>query len=495
MAAMMSESTQGLKERTIKSVGIVYAMVALTKLLNLVALVILARILIPMDFGLVGLSAVIIGIVALFKDFGLSAAYVNRSRDLDDAANVVFWSNIGIRLFLYAIVFFLAPFVAGFFGEPLVDPILKIAGISFVIESLGSAHGAILTKELRFGKIAVISIVTAVVITVSSITMALLGFSFWSLVYASLIGEPVGVLLYWKLSKWRPRLAFRRRVAKQMFVYGRDIVGINSLGFGVKNLDNFAVGKAIGAGALGAYTLSYRFGLFSSTNIVALLARVLFPAYSKIKDDLARIRRAYLRSLYPISMLSFPVALGLIVLAEEFVYFVLGPNWSAVILPMQVLSIYGLMYSLAGAGSNVFLAMGKTQIPLRITALEVLIMLAALYPATYYGLVGVAVTVTAAIAIGSTISVVLVLRLLRVGKSEVYPMIQNPLVSSLLMLLVLLVIKAIAPFSLLVFLAEVVVGTLVYAVVLQITSRGELRRQFTEIVSALRSKNDAEGAS
>jgi PST family polysaccharide transporter len=490
----MSEQEQGLKERTIKSVGIVYVMVALTKILNLVALVVLARILIPRDFGLVGLSAVIIGIVALFKDFGLSAAYVHRSKNLDDAANVVFWSNIGIRLFLYVIVFLLAPLVADFFAEPLVDPILKIASISFVIESLGSAHSAILTKNLRFGRIAIISIVTAVVMTVTSITLALLGFSFWSLVYASLIGEPIGVLLYWKLSKWRPRFSFRKEVAKQMFVYGRDIVGINSLGFGVKNLDNFAVGKVIGAEALGAYTLSYRFGLFSSTNIVALLARVLFPAYSKIKDDLKRIRRAYLRSFYPISMLSFPVALGLIVLAEEFVYFVLGPNWSAVILPLQVLSIYGLMYSLAGAGSNVFLAMGKTHIPLRITALEVLIMLAALYPATYYGLVGVAVTVTVAIAIGSVISIILVLRLLEVRRSDVYPMVQNPLVSSMIMLLALLIIRTVAPFSPLVFVMEVVVGTLVYAAVLQLTSKGELRRQVAEIVSALRSKGKTEDA-
>ncbi len=489
----MSEDAKGLKETTIKSVGIVYGMVAFTKLLNLLALVVLARILIPQDFGLVGISAIIIGIVALFKDFGLSAAYVHRTKDLDDAANIVFWSNIGIRLSLYVVVFLIAPSVAGFFEEPLVDPILKIAGISLVMESLGSAHSAILTKELKFGKIAIASVVTATVITVSSVVLALAGYSFWSLVYASLIGEPVSVILYWTLCRWRPRLSFKRRVAKQMFAYGRDIVGINSLGFGVKNLDNFAVGKGIGANALGEYTLAYRFGLFSSTNIVSLLARVLFPAYAKIKDNLARIKRAYLKSFYPISMLSFPVAFGLALLAEEFVLFVLGPNWMAVVVPLQVLSIYGLFNSLAGAGWNVFLAMGKTKIPLKISALEVLMMLAMLYPAVHYGgLMGVAIAVTIAIAVGSGISMFLVVRLLKVRKHEFFPMIQNPLVSSLVMLSVLLAVKTVVPLSLPVFIGEVVLGLLVYAAVLQTVSKGELKRQVQEIVSALRAKGESE---
>jgi len=489
----MAEDDRSLKETTVRSVGIVYGMVAFNKLLSLIAIVILARILIPRDFGLVGLSAIVIGILTLFKDFGLTPAYIQRAKDIDEAANIVFWSNIAIRLFLYLILFLTAPFAAQFFQEPLVEPIIRIAAISFVIESLGSAHGAKLTKELRFGKIAFVSVITAIVITLSSVILALAGFSFWSLVYASIIGEPVGVFLYWVVCDWRPKLSFNRKVAKDMFVYGRDIVGINILGFGVWNLDNFTVGKIIGTGALGAYTLAYRFGLYSSTNIVSMLGRVLFPVYSKIQSNLERVKRAYLKSFYPISIIVFPVTFGLAILAEEFVYFVLGPNWAEVETPLRILSVYGLFYALAAIGSNVFLALRKQQIPLKILALEVLIMLGTLYPAAAYGgLLGVAIAVTIAITVGSLISLFMVTRLLGVGFRDISGMIVNPLVSSIVMGLTMLILKSIFPVASTPFALELVLGLAVYVVVMRGLSGDDLKNQVNEIVSALRRKKRLE---
>lgn len=485
----MTDESRTLKDETIRSIGIVYGMVTFTKLLSLIALVILARILVPRDFGLVGLSAVIIAVLALFKDFGLSAAYIQRKKDVEKAADVLFWSNIAIRLILYVILYLLAPLAADFFQEPQVDPVIKIASISFVIESLGSAHGARLTKELRFGRIAAISVVTAIVITVSSIVLALLGFSFWSLVYASIIGEPVAVALYWSLSNWRPRLSFDRAVAKDMFVYGKDIVGINTLGFGMRNLDNFAVGKVLGAGALGVYTLGYRFGLYASTNIVSMLGRVLFPVYSKMQSDVQKVKRAYLKSLYPVSMLVFPVMIGLIILAKEFTYFVLGPNWAEVEVPLRILAVYGLFYALSAIGSNVFLALKKQRIPLLIVALEVLMILGAIYPAAAYGgLFGVAVTVTIAIAVGSVISLVLVMRTLSVRFQDISHMIINPLVSSLFMGLAVLVLRILFPLSLELFGLELALGIVVYLGTMRALSGDDLKRQVGEVVSAFRRK-------
>lgn len=483
----MSEDAKGLKETTIKSVGIVYGMVAFTKLLNLLALVVLARILFPEDFGLVTISAVIIGIITLFKDFGLSAAFIQRRTDDDEAADIVFWSNIALRLILYAVAFLVAPFVADFFGEPLVDPVMKVASLSFVIEAFSSAHSAKLTKNLEFRKITMVAVSTSIVVTISTVAFALLGFSFWSLVLGGLVGEPVGVILYWRVCKWRPKARFDRRVAKDMFTYGRDVVGINFLGFGVRNLDNFVVGKVMGSVALGTYTLGRRFGLYSATNIVSILGRVLFPAYAKLQAQKERIRRAYMKTFYPVSMLAFPAAIGLIVLSREFVGFVLGPNWTEVEAPLRILSVYGLFYSLSAIGSNIFLALKRQDVPLKILAVEVAFMLAFIYPAThYYGLLGTAAFVTLTIAAGSAASVVLVTRLLSVGAKDMGRMIGIPFASSIVMAVILVAVKLFLPFSLLTFVIELAIGSAVYIGVLYLLSGGELGDQVREILATIK---------
>lgn len=482
-----------LKEATIRSAGVVYAMVAFTKLLNLVALVILARILIPMDFGLVTIAAVIIGIITLFKDFGLSAAYIQRRTDEDEAADIVFWSNIALRLVLYAIAFVVAPFGAGFFGEPLVEPIIRVASLSFVIEAFASVHGARLTKTMQFKKIAIITVITSSVNTVSTVAFALAGFSYWSLVLGGLVGGPVNVALYWKMHRWRPRIRFNKAVAKDMYTYGRDIVGINLMGFGVSNVDNFAIGKFVGSSGLGVYTLARRFGLYSGQNLVALLGRVLFPAYSKIQMQKERLKRGYMKTFYPVSMLSFPVAMGLAILSYEFAFYVLGPSWLEVEVPLQFLAFYGLFYSLSAVGSNIFLAVKRQDVPLKILAAELLVLLASLYPVTaIYGLVGVAVFVTLTIAVGSTASVIIVNRLLGVGGREVLRMVGIPLMSSIAMGLGLVLVKVALPLSIWTFAIELVIGSLVYFGVLHYLSRGDLVSIIREIWSALRPKNDSE---
>ncbi|MCK4949685.1 MAG: lipopolysaccharide biosynthesis protein [Thermoplasmata archaeon] len=492
MSEMPAEE-RTLKEATIRSAGIVYAMVAFTKLLNLIALVILARILIPRDFGLVTIAAIIIGIITLFKDFGLGAAYIQRRTDEDEAADIVFWSNIALRLVLYAIAFVVAPFGADFFGEPLVEPIIRVASLSFVIEAFASVHGARLTKTMQFRKIAIITVITSSVNTVSTVAFALAGFSYWSLVLGGLVGGPVNVALYWKMHRWRPRIRFNRVVARDMYTYGRDIVGINLMGFGVRNIDNFAIGKFVGSTGLGVYTLARRFGLYSGQNIVALLGRVLFPAYSKIQMQKEKLKRAYTKTFYPVSMLSFPVAIGLAILSYEFVFYILGPNWSQVEIPLQFLAFYGLFYSLSAVGSNVFLAVKRQDVPLKILAAELLVLLAGLYPVTtIYGLVGATIFVTLTIAVGSTASVIIVNRLLEVRVRDVARMVGVPLASSLVMGLGLVLVKIALPLSILTFAIELIVGSLIYLGVLHCLSRGELLSFTREIWSALRPKKDSE---
>ncbi|MFQ5884949.1 MAG: oligosaccharide flippase family protein, partial [Thermoplasmata archaeon] len=246
------------------------------------------------------------------------------------------------------------------------------------------------------------------------------------------------------------------------------------------------------AGALGIYTIAYRFGLYSSTNIVSMLGRVLFPVYSRIQSDVERVKRAYLKSFYPVAIIVFPVAIGVVVLAGEFVYFVLGPKWTGVEVPLRILSVYGLFYSLAAIGSNVFLALRRQQIPLKVLALEVLLMLGILYPAAAYGgLFGVAAAVTIATVAGSSVSIILVMKILKIRSQEISKMIVNPLVSSISMGLAMFALKVTFPISPALFALELILGLAVYIAVMRGLSGDDLENQIREIVSAFRAKRQS----
>ncbi len=272
------------RTKTIRRLGSIGAVNLGAKFLNVLALVILARLLSPHDFGLVAIAAIVTGLLSLFQDLGLSAALVQLEEDSMTARNICFWGNLASRSLLYAIAFWVAEPVAIFFSEPEVVMIIRVSAIALLIQAIGSTHAAILHRELRFGDVAKVDAINILVGTTATILLALAGLSYWSLVFGALLSEPVGVAFLWRLVRWRPTFEVRKDVSKRMLRFGKHISIINTLYFGLRNLDDIVVGKLLGALALGYYGISMRLGMFTAANVGGVVSHVMFPTYARMQE-------------------------------------------------------------------------------------------------------------------------------------------------------------------------------------------------------------------
>ena len=219
-----------------------------------------------------------------------------------------------------------------------------------------------------------------------------MGLGVWSLVIARIVDSILTSILVWMVVPWRPRLRFDRQDAKRLFDYGKHIVGSSILIYFITNLDNTFIGRVLGEAQLGYYGFAYNLANLPATQISRLIGQVLFPAYSKIRDDLETMRTIFFKTLHYVSLVSIPVAIGTIAFAAPFVNTLYGARWAPAIVPLQLLGIYGLLRSIAVNMGSVFKAGGKPNWLTYIATFRLAVMGLFLYPATkYFGIVGVSV--------------------------------------------------------------------------------------------------------
>jgi PST family polysaccharide transporter/lipopolysaccharide exporter len=221
-------------------------------------------------------------------------------------------------------------------------------------------------------------------------------FGVWSLVIASLVDATLTSFLCWIVVPWwKPHLRFDRQEAIELFDYGKHIVGSSLLVYAITNLDNFFVGRVLGEEALGIYKVSYDQANLPATQISRIIGQVLFPAYSKLQDDLEAMKRAFFRTLHYVALIVAPVSFGLVVFASPFIITLYGINWAPAVVPLQILGVYGLLRALAVNMGSVFRAGGKPHWLTYIAVFRLAVMGIFLYPATrYFGLIGVSVLST-----------------------------------------------------------------------------------------------------
>jgi O-antigen/teichoic acid export membrane protein len=354
---------------------------------------ILMRMLLPEAFGLVSMAYITIDLLQMFREMGLSSALIYRKGDIRRAADTTFVILILIAFVLTSMAFLSAPFVAGFFRTPQLANVLRVLSLNILISAFGEVQLALLAKNLAFRQRLLPDLVPTVAYGVVAILLALMGLGVWSIVVARLVDSVLTSALAWVVVPWwRPRLQFDRKEAQQLFDYGKHILGSGLLVFGITKLDNVFVGRVLGSEPLGFYDFAYNQANLPATHISRIVGQVLFPAYSKIQDNIATLRSAFFRTLHYVALLAFPLALGMMAFAGPFVYTLYGDQWAPAVLPMQVLGIYGLLRALAVNMGSVFKAGGKPQWLTYIAFLRLAIMGIFLYPsAIYYGIAGVSV--------------------------------------------------------------------------------------------------------
>jgi PST family polysaccharide transporter/lipopolysaccharide exporter len=380
----------------------------------------------------------------------------------------------------------LAPAVAGFFNEPRLTAVLRVLALTMVLGSFGQVPYVLLSKELDFQRRAVPEVLAGVGGSLLSIALALNGFGVWSLVYGQVVESGLRTLLVWRFCPWRPRFAFSWTTARDLFGYGKHIFSSQVLIFLITNVDDAFVGKLAGTAALGFYGLAYKISNLPATQITRLINQVMFPAFSRMRDQMGEMSHLYFVAVRTVAWLSAPIAIATVVFAPDFVNILYGDTWAPAILPMQLLAVYGFIRSIAANMGNIFRAGGRPEWLVYIAAWRLATMAVLLYPATrYYGIVGVS-ALSAGVAVADfLISAWLVDAILGTSAFEYARIVSPSLICALVAAGVGRAAQVLSPVRPLVGLLEAgIVMGLIYALLIWLAD-GELRRQVSALGRAV----------
>ena len=383
------------------------------RVLSFFTYLILAKLLAPALFGLVGMASLAIAALQFFQDIGFDAALVYKRDGVEEASHTAFFAVIASSALVCLVAILAAPAVALFFREPAVVPLLRVLAFSVVIQSFGRVAYILLERELDFRRKVFPELSANMIGSAASIIFALRGAGVWSLVWGQLIRVAVSSSLVWLVTSWRPRLRFNPKIARELFHYGKHIIASQGLIFGITNVDNAVVGRYAGDAALGAYAFAYNLSNLPATQITGMVNQVMFPAFSKLGPDAAAARaRYYLITVRYVTWITAPIAVATILFAPAFVYGLYGATWAPAIVPLQLLAVYGFIRSVAANMGNIFRAMGKPHWLTSIAVWRLSTMLVFLYPVTkQWGIVGVSALSAVVAVVDFLISAVLVGRL------------------------------------------------------------------------------------
>lgn len=379
----MSES---LKSKTVKGVGWSaidnVAQMGVTFLVSIV----LARLLSPDDYGLIGLITIVTAVCTTLVNGGFSTALIRKKDITDDDYNTAFIVNLGMSLLLYAVVYLCSPFIADFFQRKELIPLTRVSSLGLVVGALSLVQQARLTKRIDFKSQTKITLVASVASGVIGIVMALLDFGVWALVAQTLSNQALRTIFLWVVNRWTPQLRFSKDSFHNLFGFGWKMMLSGLLDTVWKELYQVVVGKFYNPATLGQYTRAGQFSKMLSSNLTNVIQRVTYPVLSNIQDDKERMISAY-RKMIKITM--FITAIGMFFLgaiAEPLLYCLIGPKWHEAATYLPLICISGSTYPLHAMNLNMLQVQGRSDLFLGLEIIKKIIALGPLFIGAFVGI-------------------------------------------------------------------------------------------------------------
>ncbi|MFH1560083.1 MAG: lipopolysaccharide biosynthesis protein [Chloroflexota bacterium] len=431
-----------LSQRVVHAGFWVFALRGAERLLVLARVVILARILAPQDFGLLGIALLTMASLDTLSKTGFGVALLQKKGNITDYLDTV-WTVQACRGALEAMILFLAAgYVADFFRAPAATPVLQVMAATSVIKGLTNVGIVYFQKDLEFSKYFVWQISRSITSVGVAIALALLFRSVWALVFGVLAGDLVALFVSYAIQPYRPRVRFEIRKAKELFTFGRWVYVDSVVSFGGSQLDSAVLGRLLGPVSLGLYSMGSRMSSMLIREAERGFSTVAFPAYSKLQDELPRLRLAFLRTVESTACMAFPMAVVLLLLAEDLVRVALGTEWLPAASAMKILALAGAARSLIGINGALLKGVGRPRLDVQLNALLLAGMIAAIYPLTnLMGIAGSASAVLLAVGITLPFSFRYVTTILDIGAQELLGALFAPLSISFAMMLVTLAAK------------------------------------------------------
>lgn len=350
-----------LKNRSIKGGVSTVGAQLISTVLTLGSTVILARLLLPADYGLVGMVTAFTGFVLIFKDLGLGQAVVQKDKITQQEMSKVFWLIAAVGIVLGLIIAGLAPVLVYFYGEPRLFNITLSFSIIAGVGGLGIVHGALLKRQMHFRVLAKIQIVASALSIAVGIVLALLGAGYWALIGINISNMLFYVLQIWWRCNWRPALSRIDRSIMDYVRFGADISGFNVINYFSRNLDNILIGKYLGSSALGLYDRAYQLLMLPITKLRDPLNSVGIPAMSSLDPQSNRYREYYKQYVFLLAFFSMPMVVLMAVLADPLILLVLGENWMAASPIFQLLALIGFIQPVASTRGMVQISSGQSR--------------------------------------------------------------------------------------------------------------------------------------
>lgn len=352
--------------------------------------VVLARLLTPGDFGLVGMVTVVVNFAQLFKDAGLSMATVQRDSISQDQISTLFWINIVISGILGLCVLAASPLLAAFYGKPELTAVTAVLSVSFIISGLSIQHAALLRRHMHFAALAGVQIGSQVLNLTLAIVLARSGFGYWSLVFGSLMAGFTTVVLTFVFCPWLPGRMKKGTGVRDMLRFGGNLTGFNFINYFSRNADKLLIGKLIGAEGLGIYEKAYQLFMLPISEIRGPITNVAIPVLSSLQDEPVRFLKYYRRLLDILAFLTFPVTVYCIMEADFLIRLVLGPQWMDAAPVFRVLAIAGLFQPTSGTAGLVLLSLGYASRLLKIASVTGALTVFSFIAGIPHGIIGVA---------------------------------------------------------------------------------------------------------
>lgn len=351
-----------LKEKTVS--GMMWAAIGKvgTLTINFLPNLVLARLLMPEDFGAIAMLAIFLAVSNIFIQGGLGTALVQKKNpDHCDYSTVFYWNLVVAALF-YSILYVSAPFIADYYALPLVKPLLRVQSLVLLIQSFSIVQYTQLQKQMNFKALAVRNMAAALAGTLIAIPLALRGFGPWSLVASAILASVVNVLLLWKMSTWRPAWEFSFASLKTLFSFGGLMLLSSLVETLYTNLQGLIIGKRFSAGDLGYFSQAKKLEEIPVTGLSSIVNDVTFPAFASLQDDLDRLLAGVRKSTKALSFLNFPLMIVLMIVAQPLICLLYGSKWDASAPYFQILCISGLIYTVNTLNTNVIKSLGKGKI-------------------------------------------------------------------------------------------------------------------------------------
>ncbi|WP_193195742.1 lipopolysaccharide biosynthesis protein [Nostoc sp. MG11] len=349
-----------LKGRSVRGGAITMVAQVLKFSLNLVSNVVLARLLTPQDYGLIGMVTAVIGFVGLFKDLGLSMATVQKEEINHEQVSTLFWVNVALSLTAALITAAIAPGIAWFYNEPRLIWITLALSVGIIFGGFSVQHSALLNRQMQY-KALVFNDVRAMVIGIlAALVAAWYGLGYWALVILPLVSGFAGVTGLWIACAWRPGLPVWRSGIGSMLAFGGHLTGFTTINYFARNLDNVLIGKYWGAQQLGLYAKAYQLLVLPINQINAPITAVAIPSLSRLQQDPEQFRHYYLKAISVIAFLTTPTIIFMIVASEDIIGFLLGSQWLGASNIFRLLAISALVQPLCNTTGWLYISRGRS---------------------------------------------------------------------------------------------------------------------------------------